>query len=716
MLLSNHFSVTKRLVRVHSTCTPKRLDSPKLSARILLISFVVKEIFAMIRKLSLTHALSLLQVREQFVRNCLTRRTVFWACIILFCFPPVACPQGSDSLDYLNTTPLLSDAKDTWSRTHPAKGGEEVSAGVRSDSVAEQIRRAGELLGKGETVRAREAVNNALRQCESLNAPQDCAEWAEAIRGLKNALPKSSERITLTNSVGMKLVRIPASEYMMGSPKQEMDWLRLTFKKIWRDGHKQWFQDELPLHPVRITKPFYMNSTEVTVGQFRQFIKETSHKTDAEKGDGGMIYSKKEDRWVPQKGMKWDNVPWQIADNQPVVFVSWNDAQAFCRWLSRKEKRTYRLPTEAEWELGCRGGSAWVRFPWGDRLPGDRDLNFGDGNPKLPESMTTVNDGYEYVSPVGSFPPNGLGLYDMEGNVMEWVEDRYERNYYETSPIEDPKGPASGTSRMNKGGNWYASPADCRCAFRGFSGPEMNFFNLGFRVVLEDENQVKTDLAARSDDRGNRSSQSNLPPSEEDGLRLFREAMFAAQQQQWDQAIRDLEEALKLYERREDQKWIPRVKATLAGLYAERNRTYKSKELYTQSLAEFRKIGDFNSARVILGRLQELETSPGVKVEDVRKGGIADRAGIVKGDLIVEYAGETGFRVISFKKLVEDFARADQVTISVMNNNEITSTVVRGGLLGVAVEDIKRPPRPARPQEEDRRRDRPRQRQRPNRR
>jgi formylglycine-generating enzyme required for sulfatase activity len=688
-----------------------------LSARILLISFVVKEIFAMIRKHGLTQALSLLRVLSQFVRNCLTRRILLWGCTILFLVPSSTYSQSQNSLNHLDTRSSLSSAdRDFWSPERPANAGEESTAGVPPESVAERVRSAGELLGKGETVRAREAVNYALKQCESVNAPQDCAEWAEAIRGLKNALAKSSERITLSNSIGMKLIRIPASEYMMGSPKQEMDWLRLTFKKIWRDGHKQWFQDELPLHPVRITKPFYMNSTEVTVGQFRQFVKETSHKTDAEKGDGGMVYSKKEDRWVPQKGMKWDNVPWQIADDQPVVFVSWNDAQAFCRWLSRKEKRTYRLPTEAEWEMGCRGGSAWVRFPWGDRLPGDRDLNFGDGNPKLPESMTTVNDGYEYVSPVGSFPPNGLGLYDMEGNVMEWVEDRYERNYYETSPIEDPKGPTSGTSRVNKGGNWYASPADCRCAFRGFSGVDMSFFNLGFRVVLEEENQPKTDLAARSEDRGTRTSQSDLPPSEEDGLRLFREAMFAAQQQQWDQATRDLEEALKLYERREDQKWIPRVKATLAGLYAERNRTYKSKELYTQSLAEFRKIGDFNSARVILGRLQELETSPGVKVEDIKKGGIADRAGIVKGDLIIEYAGETGFRVIGFKKLVEDFARADKVTISVMNNNEITSAVVPGGLLGVAVEDIKRPPRAARPQEGDRRGDRPRQRPRQNRR
>jgi hypothetical protein len=360
--------------------------------------------------------------------------------------------------------------------------------------------------------------------------------------------------------------------------------------------------------------------------------------------------------------------------------------------------------------MGCRGGSVWTRFPWGDRLPGDRDTNFGDGNPKLPESLTTVSDGYENVSPVRAFPPNGYGLYDMAGNVMQWVEDWYDRNYYETSPLEDPKGPETGSGRINKGGNWYASPADCRCAFRGFSGPTMSFWNLGFRVVLEEKEPEKGTVASKTGDsegsKGKSSSEKHFPPSDEDGLRLFRQAMFAAQQQQWDQAIEDLEEAQKVYEKREDYKWIARVKATLAGIYAERNRKYKSKELYTQALAEFRKMGDAANSRIILARLEELETSPGVKVVEIKKGGIAEKAGLVAGDIIIEYAGETGFRVISFKKLVDDYSRSGQVTLSIMNNGEITTTVVPGGPLGVALEDIKRPPRPARPAEEVRPRDR----------
>jgi C-terminal processing protease CtpA/Prc len=224
----------------------------------------------------------------------------------------------------------------------------------------------------------------------------------------------------------------------------------------------------------------------------------------------------------------------------------------------------------------------------------------------------------------------------------------------------------------------------------------MSFWNLGFRVVMEDNSAIDNVKTANNDSD---KSGLGMPPSEEDGVALFRQAMYAAQQQQWDNAIENLEKALKLYEKREDPKWIARVKATLAGIYAERNRTFKSKELYTQALAEFRKMGDTINAKIILARLNELETSPGVKVVEVQKDSIADRIGIVPGDVLVEYAGETGLRAASLKKLVEEFTGTPQVTLSVMNNNELTTTVVPGGQLGVALEDIKRPPRPTRPQE-----------------
>ena len=620
----------------------------------------------------------------------------------------VANPQkaGSSTRSEGSISNALNDTSTRNSPDQVGHASDQEKGVVRDDSIARLVRKAGQLALNGDTVRATELLRQALKECQGTDGEShDCSKWLRPLQGLNMMLETPKKLITATNTLGMKLVRIPAGEYMMGSPKKELDWLRLTFRKTWREGHKQWFQDETPLHPVRITKPFYMGAYEVTVKEFRDFVNDTKYKTDAEKGDGGMIFSNTENRWVAQKNMKWDSVPWRIADDQPVVFVSWNDAQAFCKWLSRKEKRTYRLPTEAEWEMACRGGAVWARYSWGNKLPGDRDTNFGDGNPKLPESLTTVNDGYEHVAPVGSYPPNGFGLYDMDGNVMEWVQDYYDRNYYENSPIDDPKGPATGSGRVNKGGNWFASPADCRCAFRGFSGETMSFWNLGFRVVREVNSAIDDSTLAGKGNNANRPnseavSDSGMPPSEEDGVALFRQAMFAAQQQQWDNAIQDLEKALKLYEKRQDPKWIARVKATLAGIYAERNRTFKSKELYTQALSEFRKMGDSINAKIILARLNELGTSPGVKVVEVQKGSIADRIGIVPGDVLVEYAGETGLRVAGLKKLVEEYTRSPQVTLSVMNNNELTTTVVPGGPLGVALEDLKRPPRVNRPQEQ----------------
>ncbi len=554
--------------------------------------------------------------------------------------------------------------------------------------IAEEVRKATQLVADGERDKAKELIQGLIRECETAShGAGDCSRWLRSLQGLSQLFPKTPERKTINNALNMKLVRIPAGEYMMGSLKQEMDWLRLTFKKTWREGHKQWFEDELPLHPVRITKGFYIGTTAVTVGQFREFVRSTNYKTEAEKNEGGMIYNSTESRWVAKKDMKWSSVPWQIADNQPVVFVSWNDAQEFCKWLSRKEKRKYRLPTEAEWEMCCRGGLVWSRFGWGNRLPGDHDLNFGDGNPNLPESLIMVNDGYKYVSPVGSYPPNGFGLYDMEGNVMQWVEDRYERNYYQNSPLDDPKGPAAGSSRVNKGGNWYASPEDCRCAFRGFSGPEMSFWNLGFRVVLEEDS-----TEGQTPDTESAKNRTDYGPSEDEGLALFRQAMFAAQQRRFDDAIEDLEKALKVYEKRQDLKWTSRVRSTLAGIYAERNQKFKAKELATKALAEFRQIGDQNSVKLILRNLIDLQVSPGVKIVEVKKDGPGDQAGLVADDIIIEYAGETGFRREGFKSLVNDYSRTAKVTLSVLHDEEIHCLSVPGGELGVAVEDIKRLP------------------------
>ena len=167
--------------------------------------------------------------------------------------------------------------------------------------------------------------------------------------------------VETTNSIGMKLRLIPAGKFMMGSSKEEIDfWL-----KVKQDGwYKELLLSEGPQHEVEITQPFYMGQTEVTVGQFRQFVKATGYKTQAER-EGGAV------RGFPNGGFKevantdWLNPGFAQTDDHPVVCVSWNDAVEFCQWLSKKEGKTYRLPTEAEWEYSCRAGSRG-RWSFGD--------------------------------------------------------------------------------------------------------------------------------------------------------------------------------------------------------------------------------------------------------------------------------------------------------------------------------------------------------------
>ena len=149
---------------------------------------------------------------------------------------------------------------------------------------------------------------------------------------------------TTTNSIGMKLVLIPAGEFLMGSP----------------DGDKRAPANEKPQHSVRITRPFYLGATEVTRGQFRRFVDDTGYRTEAEQdGKGAAGWNKEANRWESNNPkFTWLN-PGNFGqtDEHPVVDVSWKDAVAFADWLGRKERQTYRLPTEAEWEYACRAGS-----------------------------------------------------------------------------------------------------------------------------------------------------------------------------------------------------------------------------------------------------------------------------------------------------------------------------------------------------------------------
>ncbi len=279
----------------------------------------------------------------------------------------------------------------------------------------------------------------------------------------------------VTNSVGMKLKLIPAGEFDMGSP----------------DSDVHAFCNEKPQHRVLITQPFYLGIHEVTCGQFRRFVEATRHQTDAEKdGRGGWgLDPKPPVRWFQSPEFTWRYSGFDPTDDHPVQNVSWNDATAFCEWLSRREGQTYRLPTEAEWEYACRAGTRTSYHSGDDRntlakvakVLSERDVeefcNWG--------AFAHI-DRRLFPAPVGRFPPNAFGLYDMHGNVSEWCPDWYADSYYQWSPGADPQGPGPEHAfgyRVVCGGSGFDDPVCVRSAFRYFLEPESCSYKMGFRVA-----------------------------------------------------------------------------------------------------------------------------------------------------------------------------------------------------------------------------------------
>jgi formylglycine-generating enzyme len=282
-----------------------------------------------------------------------------------------------------------------------------------------------------------------------------------------------AERVR-TNTIGMIFVLVPAGEFLMGSAAAEIDALRAEMAEHKVTG--TWYlaspPSEGPQHRVKITRAFEMGAHEVTVGQFRKFAERAGYRTTAEsdgKGGGGRSGT----RWEQRPEYNWKNIGFAQADDQAVVNVTWEDATAFCAWLSQTEGRPHRLPTEAEWEYACRAGST-TRYPWGDDAGGRDEYVWHGGH----------SDGLAGPHRVGLLKPNALGLYDMCGNVYEYCLDRYAVDAYGLSPVEDPAGPVEGAAHVVRGGSWATLGIHCRPAFRGGdSGPGHRNQRDGFRVV-----------------------------------------------------------------------------------------------------------------------------------------------------------------------------------------------------------------------------------------
>ena len=271
-------------------------------------------------------------------------------------------------------------------------------------------------------------------------------------------------------------VVVLAGSFMMGSLAVE-------------DGRKD---NEGPRHRVMFRRGFAMGRTEVTVKDFRMFVRQTRYRTDAGKQGHSTIYNHHSGRLARRDDVNWEmNYEGKKAeDNEPVVHVSWNDAMAYVQWLARGTGKSYRLPTEAEFEYALRGGQT-NRYWWGDgeppktveNLTGEHDVS--RGRRQWSTYFKGYKDGYWGPAPVASFETNPFGLHDMAGNIGEWVRDCWHDTYV--------RAPVDGTAWLNpgcklrtiRGGYWASSPDQVRSAFRLSAQPDRRDARIGFRIARD---------------------------------------------------------------------------------------------------------------------------------------------------------------------------------------------------------------------------------------
>jgi formylglycine-generating enzyme required for sulfatase activity len=275
---------------------------------------------------------------------------------------------------------------------------------------------------------------------------------------------------------GPKLVVVPIGRFTMGSAESER-------------GRSE---SEGPVHTVQMSRPFALGLTEITVAQYRRFVRDSDYKTDAERDGSSGVYDEGNGRITTGTGITWrQNYAGEDApDNLPVVHISWNDANAYAAWLAERTGKRYRLPSEAEFEYVLRAGTT-TRYWWGAGNLTTVRGNFTGSQDRSRSRRTWTrafpryDDGYWGPAPVGTFPTNPFGVHDIDGNVSEWVDDCWHDSYL--------RAPEDGSAWVNRGcarrvvrgGSWGSAPEQVRSAFRQSSNASTRGGRIGFRVARE---------------------------------------------------------------------------------------------------------------------------------------------------------------------------------------------------------------------------------------
>jgi len=261
-------------------------------------------------------------------------------------------------------------------------------------------------------------------------------------------------------SILNKLVLVEAGEFMMGSETIH--------------------EDNRPVHKLYVDT-FFLSKYPVTVDEFRTFVQSTGYKTSADITGGAFVLDY-DDEFKYQTGVNWEcdergNKRMSNDRNYPVLYISWMDAQNYCMWLSNISHKTFRLPTEAEWEFACRGGKYGKGYMY-------------SGGDSLDEVAWYALNSELNVQAVGQKKQNELGLYDMTGLAWEWCSDWYSEDYYQYSPEKNPQGPPSGVEKVCRGSCYLSGFDDetllqCQIAYRGKDQIGMAANAASFRIVMD---------------------------------------------------------------------------------------------------------------------------------------------------------------------------------------------------------------------------------------
>lgn len=274
---------------------------------------------------------------------------------------------------------------------------------------------------------------------------------------------------------GPSMVVIPVGSFLMGSP----------------DGESGRRNNEGPQFRVRIDHGLALAESEITVAQFRRFVETTNYRTRAEQARRSTIYDDGSGSMRERRGITWRHGEYgdTADDRNPVVHVAWEDAAAYAAWLAQSTSKPYRLPSEAEFEYALRAGTT-TRYPWGDGAPSRPMANVSTQGDQSPAQRTWSNafagpsDGWFGIAPVRSFPANPFGLYDLEGNVGEWVEDCWHSSYLR-APADGRAWVNPGCSqRVVRGASWASGPEQVRSAYRLNVAADTSNPRVGFRVAL----------------------------------------------------------------------------------------------------------------------------------------------------------------------------------------------------------------------------------------